>query len=82
MTILDSITRVDVYVTFIEAVNRMARKCNLSSETLTLMFFFVLARVFSPTTLKWSPWSLVKHHGLSNEVLTVKSRTETHFRQT
>ena len=59
MTILDSITRVDVYVTFIEAVNRMARKCNLSSETLTLMFFFVLARVFSPATLKWSPRSLL-----------------------
>ena len=64
MIILDSITRVDVYVTFIEAVNRMARKCNLSSETLTLMVFFVLARVFSPTTLKWSPGSLKQVNSL------------------
>ena len=34
-TVLDSITRVDVYVIFVEVVNKMARKCKINGETST-----------------------------------------------
>ena len=33
MAILDSITRVDVYVIFVEVVNKMASKCKINGET-------------------------------------------------
>ena len=36
----------------------MARKCQINGKTLNLMFL-ALARFFSPTTLKWSPRSLI-----------------------
>ena len=35
LAILDSITRVDVFVIFIEVVNKMARKCRINGETPT-----------------------------------------------
>ena len=31
--LLDSITRLDVYVIFVEGVNKMARKCKINGET-------------------------------------------------
>ena len=33
MPILDSITRVDVYVIFVEVVNKKASKCTINGET-------------------------------------------------
>ena len=60
LAILDSISPVDVYVIFVEVVHKMARKYNINGETPTWCFF-ILARVFSPTTLKWYPRSLFFH---------------------
>ena len=47
MAILDSITRVDVFVIFVEAVNTIARKCKINGETPTLpeCFFRVCLNV-------------------------------------
>ena len=36
----------------------MERKCKVNCETLTLMFVYIGQIFFSPTTLKWSLWSL------------------------
>ena len=58
MAILDTITRDDVRVKFVEVSNKMARKCKINGETLNLMFLFI-GEIFSPTTLKWSPGSLL-----------------------
>ena len=38
LTILDTITLDGVYVIFVEAVNKMARKCKRNGKTLNLMF--------------------------------------------
>ena len=35
LAILDSVTRVDVFVIFVEVVNKMARKCKINGETPT-----------------------------------------------
>ena len=41
MAILDTITRDDVYVKFVEVADKMARKCKINEETLNLMFLFI-----------------------------------------
>ena len=41
LAILDTITRDDVYVKFVEVANKMARKCKINGETLNLMFLFI-----------------------------------------
>ena len=51
LPILDSITRVDVYVIFVEVVNKMA-------STMHDKWPNTARSCFSPTTLKWSPRSL------------------------
>ena len=38
---LDSITRMDVFVIFVEVVNKMARICNVNGEPPTWMFLYI-----------------------------------------
>ena len=55
---MDSITAEDVYVIFVELVNKMVRKCKIMAEHQPECFL-VLAEVYiAPTTLKRSPRSV------------------------
>ena len=55
---MDSITAEDVYVIFVELVNKMVRKCKIMAKHQPECFL-VLAKVYiAPTTLKRSPRSV------------------------
>ena len=45
MAILDTITRDDVYVKFVEVANKMARKCKINGKSLNLKFLCMRTNV-------------------------------------
>ena len=51
LTILDSIISEDVYVIFVEVVNKMARKCKINGETSTSIFLCT-DQIFYPYDIK------------------------------